>query len=164
MNILERLKYQNPESKENSDRFPIVNLIDHFMFREHKCLTFELLGPSLYDLIKNRKNPGLPRDRVRRLMSSVLDGLVFVRRANIIHCDLKPENVLLINSDGTDDTLLDKVKIIDFGSSCLVDKQCYPYIQSRFYRAPEVILRLNYGQPIDMWSFGCLVFEMIRGE
>ncbi len=136
------------------------------MFQEHMCLTFELLGYSLYDLIKDKKDQGLPRDRVRRLMASVLDGLVYVRNANIIHCDLKPENVLLVSqsADGGPDDVRDLVKIIDFGSSCFTGKQCYPYIQSRFYRAPEVIMRLDYGQPIDIWSFGCLVFEMIRGK
>ncbi|VDK34564.1 unnamed protein product [Taenia asiatica] len=164
--ILELLQKLNPDPKGSWDHFPIVRLIEHFMFREHMCLSFELLGCSLYDLIKDKKDQGLPRDRVRRLMASVLSGLSYVWNAGIIHCDLKPENVLLVSraTDGGPETIRDLVKIIDFGSSCFVGKQCYPYIQSRFYRAPEVIMRLEYSQPIDMWSFGCLVFEMIRGE
>nr|CDS33782.1 dual specificity [Hymenolepis microstoma] len=163
--ILETLQRLNPNPKGPSDRFPIVRMIEHFMFRDHMCLTFELLGCSLYDLIKDKKDQGLPRDRVRRLMSSVLDGLTYVWNAGIIHCDLKPENVLLVSraSDGGPDEIRDHVKIIDFGSSCFIGKQCYPYIQSRFYRAPEVIMRSDYNRPIDIWSFGCLVFEMIRG-
>ncbi|VDN97602.1 unnamed protein product [Rodentolepis nana] len=163
--ILETLQRLNPNPKGSSDRFPIVQMIEHFMFRDHMCLSFELLGCSLYDLIKDKKDQGLPRDRVRRLMSSVLDGLTYVWNAGIIHCDLKPENVLLVSraSDGGPDEIRDLVKIIDFGSSCFIGKQCYPYIQSRFYRAPEVIMRSDYNRPIDIWSFGCLVFEMIRG-
>ncbi|KAL5968254.1 Dual specificity tyrosine-phosphorylation-regulated kinase 3 [Taenia solium] len=163
--ILELLQKSNPNPKGSWDHFPIVRLMEHFMFREHMCLSFELLGCSLYDLIKDKKDQGLPRDRVRRLMDSVLSGLSYVWNAGIIHCDLKPENVLLVSRapDGGPETIRDLVKIIDFGSSCFVGKQCYPYIQSRFYRAPEVIMRLEYSQPIDMWSFGCLVFEMIRG-
>ncbi|EUB60631.1 Dual specificity tyrosine-phosphorylation-regulated kinase [Echinococcus granulosus] len=163
--ILELLQKANPNPKGSWDRYPIVRLIEHFMYHEHMCLSFELLGCSLYDLIKDKKDQGLPRDRVRRLMASVLDGLSYVWKAGIIHCDLKPENVLLVSrdADGGPDDIRDYVKIIDFGSSCFVGKQCYPYIQSRFYRAPEVIMRLDYGQPIDMWSFGCLIFEMIRG-
>ena len=46
------------------------------------------------------------------------------------------------------------IKVIDFGSSCYEHQQLYTYIQSRFYRAPEVILGARYGLPIDMWSFG----------
>ncbi|KAL5110794.1 Dual specificity tyrosine-phosphorylation-regulated kinase 3 [Taenia crassiceps] len=163
--ILELLQKSNPNPKGSWDHFPIVKLLEHFMFRDHMCLSFELLGCSLYDLIKDKKDQGLPRDRVRRLMASVLNGLTYVWKAGIIHCDLKPENVLLVSraTDGGPGAIRDLVKIIDFGSSCFVGKQCYPYIQSRFYRAPEVIMRLDYSQPIDMWSFGCLVFEMIRG-
>ncbi|KAL3308456.1 hypothetical protein Ciccas_013013 [Cichlidogyrus casuarinus] len=55
------------------------------------------------------------------------------------------------------------VKLIDFGSSCQMNQQIYPYIQSRFYRAPEVILRAGYEFGIDMWSFGCLIAELIKG-
>ncbi|KAK4471395.1 hypothetical protein MN116_004827 [Schistosoma mekongi] len=57
----------------------------------------------------------------------------------------------------------DYVKLIDFGSSCFQNGQPYPYIQSRFYRAPEILLRLGYDQAIDIWSFGCLVAELING-
>ena len=46
------------------------------------------------------------------------------------------------------------IKVIDFGSSCYEHQQVYTYIQSRFYRAPEVILGARYGLPIDIWSFG----------
>ena len=50
------------------------------------------------------------------------------------------------------------------GSSCYVGKQLFTYIQSRFYRAPEIILGANYGPEIDMWSFGCMVAELYLGK
>ena len=53
--------------------------------------------------------------------------------------------------------------MIDFGSSCLEDERVYTYIQSRFYRSPEVILGLSYGLPIDMWSLGCILAELYSG-
>lgn len=49
------------------------------------------------------------------------------------------------------------IKLIDFGSSCYSDEKMYSYIQSRYYRAPEVILGYEYSFPIDMWSFGCVI-------
>ncbi len=55
------------------------------------------------------------------------------------------------------------IKVIDFGSSCMTDERVYTYIQSRFYRAPEVILGLQYGTAIDMWSFGCILAELYTG-
>lgn len=55
------------------------------------------------------------------------------------------------------------LQVIDFGSSCYENHRVYTYIQSRFYRAPEVILGLRYGLPIDMWSLGCILAELHLG-
>lgn len=55
------------------------------------------------------------------------------------------------------------IKVIDFGSSCYANQRVYTYIQSRFYRSPEVILGLTYGTPIDMWSLGCILAELYTG-
>jgi len=55
------------------------------------------------------------------------------------------------------------IKVIDFGSSCFENEKVYTYIQSRFYRSPEVILGMNYGLPIDMWSLGCILAELFTG-
>ncbi|VDN33159.1 unnamed protein product, partial [Gongylonema pulchrum] len=85
----------------------------------------------------------------------------------IIHCDLKPENVLLCNPKRS------AIKIIDFGSSCQIGHRIYQYIQSRFYRSPEILLGLQYDTAIDMWSLGilllltfqrCILVEMHTGE
>ena len=77
---------------------------------------------------------------------------------DIIHCDLKPENILLRHPKKSG------VKVIDFGSSCRSNKRMYSYIQSRFYRSPEVMLGLPYSVSIDMWSLGCILAEMHTGE
>lgn len=87
----------------------------------------------------------------------LLISLKFLKSNNIIHCDLKPENVLLKYYNKS------MIKIVDFGSSCYQNQRIYTYIQSRFYRAPEVVLGLPYGFEIDMWSVGCIVFELING-
>ena len=58
---------------------------------------------------------------------------------------------------------LGDVQVIDFGSSCFEGKQVYSYIQSRFYRSPEVMLGLRYGTPIDMWSLACIMAELYTG-
>jgi dual specificity tyrosine-phosphorylation-regulated kinase 2/3/4 len=53
--------------------------------------------------------------------------------------------------------------VIDFGSSCFYNERIYTYIQSRFYRAPEIILGIPYTTGIDMWSFGCIMAELYTG-
>ena len=83
--------------------------------------------------------------------------LNFLFRHNIIHCDLKPENILFRQYGKTG------IKVIDFGSSCFKNEKIYSYIQSRFYRAPEILMGLNYGLEIDMWSFGCIIAELYTG-
>jgi len=57
-----------------------------------------------------------------------------------------------------------KLKVVDFGSGCLVDEQVYTYVQSRFYRSPEVILRIPYNEKVDIWSLGCILAELYTGE
>lgn len=67
------------------------------------------------------------------------------------------ENVLLKQRGSS------SIKVIDFGSSCYSHQRVYTYLQSRFYRSPEVILGLPYGTPIDMWSLGCILAELYTG-
>jgi hypothetical protein len=85
-----------------------------------------------------------------------------LREAAIIHCDLKPENILLA-PPGPGGGSLGQLKLIDFGSACFESRTAYSYIQSRFYRSPEVLLGLSYSAAIDMWSFGCVAAELFLG-
>jgi dual specificity tyrosine-phosphorylation-regulated kinase 2/3/4 len=71
---------------------------------------------------------------------------------------LKPENIILC------DDHCKKLKLVDFGSGCKKSEQVYTYVQSRFYRAPEVVLRVPYSCKVDMWSLGCIVAELFTGE
>lgn len=145
--------------EEVLDRVNIVTFKEHFIHKEHQCLVFELLGLSLYDLLKRTRYQGVSLNLVRKFGKQILMTLQFLSLPGIgvVHCDLKPENVLLRNSVSC------LVKCIDFGSSCQVDRQMYQYIQSRFYRSPEVLFCLRYGHPIDMWSLGCILVEMHTG-
>ncbi|KAF7258904.1 hypothetical protein EG68_03941 [Paragonimus skrjabini miyazakii] len=150
--ILQALNEQDKENKHN-----IVRLLDHFIFRRHVCMVFELLDLNLYEILHRNDFRGLSQETVSGFARGILECLELLYRNNIIHCDLKPENILLRRSARC------SIKVIDFGSSCYLDKRIYTYIQSRFYRAPEIILGMEYGTPIDMWSLGCIVAEMITG-
>ena len=150
------LQFLNTRADPN-DHHCIVRLLDFFLHKNHLCLVFELLGMNLYEIIKHNKFKGLSLPLVRVFISQMLVALNVLRKSRIVHCDLKPENILLKNSTGAD------VKLIDFGSACFESKTVYSYIQSRFYRSPEVVIGHPYGMSIDMWSLGCVAAELFLG-
>jgi serine/threonine protein kinase len=82
----------------------------------------------------------------------------FVHSLHLIHSDLKPENILIKSFTKCE------VKVIDFGSSCYETDKLTSYVQSRSYRAPEVILGYHYSTKIDIWSVGCIAFELWTGR
>ncbi|CAG9784685.1 unnamed protein product [Diatraea saccharalis] len=127
-----------------------VRVLDHLRLKDKDHI-------NLYELIKKNKYQGFSLSLIRRFASSLLRCLRLLEAENIIHCDLKPENILL-KARGSS-----SIKVIDFGSSCYTHARVYTYIQSRFYRSPEVILGLQYGTAIDMWSMGCILAELHTG-
>ncbi|ELR54827.1 Dual specificity tyrosine-phosphorylation-regulated kinase 4 [Bos mutus] len=152
LKILEALR-----RKDKDNTYNVVHMKDFFYFRNHLCITFELLGINLYELMKNNSFQGFSLSIVRRFTLSVLKCLQMLYMEKIIHCDLKPENIVLYQKGQV------SVKVIDFGSSCYEHQKVYTYIQSRFYRSPEVILGHPYNMAIDMWSLGCIMAELYTG-
>ncbi|RDI88998.1 Versicolorin B synthase [Venturia inaequalis] len=146
----------NKQMDKNDDHH-LLRLKDTFIHRQHLCLVFELLSVNLYELIKQNQFRGLSTTLVRVFAQQLLTGLALLGKAKLIHCDLKPENILLKNLESP------IIKIIDFGSACDERQTVYTYIQSRFYRSPEVLLGLPYSAAIDMWSLGCIVVELFLG-
>ncbi|KAK8690067.1 hypothetical protein V6N13_088770 [Hibiscus sabdariffa] len=146
-------KKYDPEDKHH-----IVRIYDFFVHQRHLCICFELLDTNLYELIKINHFRGLSLSIVQLFSKQILCGLALLKDAGIIHCDLKPENVLLCTN-----VKPAEIKIIDFGSACMEDRTVYSYIQSRYYRSPEVLLGYQYTTDIDMWSFGCIVAELFLG-
>uniref|UniRef100_A0A8C4RNH7 dual-specificity kinase n=1 Tax=Erpetoichthys calabaricus TaxID=27687 RepID=A0A8C4RNH7_ERPCA len=152
LKILDALRRNDKENAYN-----VIHMKDYFYFRNHLCISFELLGLNLYELIKKNNFQGFSMALIRRFTYAILKCLQLLHREKIIHCDLKPENILLFQKgQGT-------IKVIDFGSSCYEHQRVYTYIQSRFYRSPEVILGHPYGMAIDMWSLGCILAELYSG-
>ena len=153
LNILTYIKEKDPDNNTN-----IVKIKDFVIFRKHVCLVFELLSINLYDLMKNNDFVGLSLELIRRFAIQILNALNFLRKNRIIHSDLKPENILLKSQNKSG------IKIADFGSSCFASEKLYTYIQSRYYRSPEIILGQSYEESIDMWSFGCIMAELHLGN
>ncbi|KAK0397437.1 hypothetical protein QR680_002128 [Steinernema hermaphroditum] len=155
---IQLLEMMNKHDQEN--KYFVVRMKGHFVWRNHLCLVFELLSYNLYDLLRNTNFRGVSLNLTRKFGQQLTTTLLFLSspQLNIIHCDLKPENVLLCNPKRS------AIKVIDFGSSCQVGNRIYQYIQSRFYRSPEILLGISYDTQIDMWSLGCILVEMHTGE
>ncbi|RFU25618.1 hypothetical protein B7463_g10731, partial [Scytalidium lignicola] len=152
VNILQKLREWDPKNKHC-----MVNFVQSFYFRGHLCISTELLDMNLYEFIKSNSFRGFSIKIVRRFTKQLLSSLCLLKQHKVIHCDLKPENILLAHP------MHSEIKVIDFGSSCFEHEKVYTYIQSRFYRSPEVILGMTYGMPIDMWSLGCILAELYTG-
>ena len=136
----------------------IVKMLEHLKFRDRLCVVFELLHINLYEFLEARAFAKLDIQHVRHIAQQMVDALVYLKHMQVVHCDIKPENILLEHPGSFD------VKLIDFGSACFQGKQVYTYIQSRFYRAPEVMLGIDYGHPIDVWSLACVLAELATGK
>lgn len=140
----------------------IVEMRSFFYHREHLIIVTELLRQNLFEfgkfIIDNDEEPYFTMSRLAFVSRQVLIALEFVHRLGLVHSDVKPENILLSSYSRA------QVKLIDFGSSCYLTDRQSSYIQSRSYRAPEVVLGLPYDGRIDIWSLGCVVAEMFTGE
>lgn len=143
---------------DKGEKYNVVHIKDMIKFRNHTCIVFEMLGQSLYDVLKIGGFKGISLRYIKRYTYQVFHALYLLGKLKLIHCDLKPENVLLHKASKS------SVKVIDFGSSCYNTQQVYTYIQSRFYRAPEIVLGMEYNEAIDVWSLGCIMVELYIGK
>lgn len=154
------LKYVNKH--DPGDKYHILRLYDYFYYREHLLIVCELLKANLYEFHKfNRESGGevyFTMPRLQSITIQCLEALQYLHNLGLIHCDLKPENILVKSYSRCE------VKVIDLGSSCFETDHLCSYVQSRSYRAPEVILGLSYDKKIDIWSLGCILAELCTGN
>ncbi|PNX82142.1 ATP binding protein, partial [Trifolium pratense] len=154
------LKYVNKH--DPGDKYHILRLYDYFYYREHLLIVCELLKANLYEFHKfNRESGGevyFTMPRLQSITIQCLEALQYLHGLGLIHCDLKPENILVKSYSRCE------VKVIDLGSSCFETDHLCSYVQSRSYRAPEVILGLSYDKKIDIWSLGCILAELCTGN
>jgi homeodomain interacting protein kinase len=146
--------------QENADEYNLVRAYEVFQHKNHTCLVFEMLEQNLYDFLKQNKFSPLPLKCIRPVVQQVLFALSKLKKLGLIHADLKPENIMLVDPVRQPY----KIKVIDFGSASHVSKAVQStYLQSRYYRAPEILLGLPFCESIDIWSLGCVMAELFLG-
>lgn len=127
-----------------------------------------IYGPDLYQLQKLRERQPFPLPFVWALTAQLVAALEALCTVGIVHADIKPQNVVVQRSDAPIDASA-RVTLVDLGS-CLTREQlgvqstkCGAYIQSRWYRAPEVLLSASISHAADAWSVGCVIAEVALG-
>ncbi|KAJ2573398.1 U4/U6 small nuclear ribonucleoprotein prp4 [Coemansia sp. RSA 1813] len=152
--ILERLAEADPSGKMH-----VVRLLESFVHCGHLCLSFELMSLNLREVVrKYGRDSGLNLQAVRVYAMHLLLALDLLRRSNVTHGDLKPDNCFVSDQRNN-------VKLGDLGSACDVsENEITPYLVSRFYRAPEIMLGMQYNCAIDVWSLGATLFELYTGK
>ena len=128
-----------------------------FFKKRYLYIVTESLGPDLYNgIIRHKRKVSLKE--IQTIIRDVVKSLLFLKKCGIVHCDLKPENILIKN-----ETTLN-IKIIDFGSASFLDGQDYDYLQTRPYRAPEIVFGCDFDFSADIWSLGCIIYEVMSSN
>lgn len=155
-----------------------VQMLEWFDYHGHICILFEMLGRSVFDFMKMNNYQPYPFEHVRAIGHQLTLAVNFLHKNKITHTDLKPENILFVNDaydiEYPNTKLNSKVKqylvvkdptirLIDFGSATFDHEHHSKVVSTRHYRAIEVILELGWSQPCDVWSIGCILFELYTG-
>ncbi|CAL4085455.1 unnamed protein product, partial [Meganyctiphanes norvegica] len=169
INVLEKLAEKDPAGKHLC-----VRMISWFDYHGHVCIAFDMLGLSVFDFLKDNNYRPYSLEAVRHVAYQLCYAVKFLHDNKLTHTDLKPENILFVDSD-YDLTYDPKkkrdirtvkrtdIELIDFGSATFDHEHHSTIVSTRHYRAPEVILELGWAQPCDVWSIGCIMFELYLG-
>lgn len=154
VDILKDLAANDPDDKKH-----VIRLLRSFDHKGHLCMVFENMDMNLREVLKKfGRDVGINLKAVRAYAQQLFLSLSLMRKCQYIHADLKPDNILVNEARSS-------VKLADLGSaSPITENATAPYLVSRFYRAPEVILGIEYDYGIDMWSTGCTLFELYTGK
>ncbi|XP_059202267.1 homeodomain-interacting protein kinase 1-like [Centropristis striata] len=155
MKMLEAVSILDSEKKN------VAQFFEKFEHNGQTCLAFELLDRSLHDLLNDRDCMPLSLTEIRPIAQQLLTAFVALKRIGVVHSDLKPDNIMLVNHPAEPF----RVKLIDFGVSFYTSEKLRGCsIQPLGYRAPEVTLGLPVCEAIDMWGLGCVLVLLYIGN
>lgn len=147
-----------------------IELLHKFEYHGHVCMSFPLYGLSLYDFIRKNHYKGFPPEMVRQIGFQLISSLAWIHAFDLIHTDLKPENILFRHSayhkdrNGVRIPDSSEIVLIDFGSATFEDDHHTAIVSTRHYRAPEIIIGSGWSYECDIWSFGCIMCELLVGD
>lgn len=170
--VLQCLRQNDPLNE-----YQCVQLLETFDFRNHVCIVSDLLDRSVFDFLKDNHFQPFPCRNIWYFAKQLFKSVAFLHGLSLIHTDLKPENVLLV--DASYDVVATSrranarkkrvlrnadIRLIDFGSATFNDEYHSGVVSTRHYRAPEIILGMGWSYPCDAWSLGCILVEFFTGD
>ncbi|KAM3521407.1 hypothetical protein NHJ13051_006251 [Beauveria bassiana] len=181
LRVLQTLRKNDP-----TNRYRCIHPRDSFDYKGHICITMGLLDSSIFDFLKSNSFAPFPNSHIQNMAHQLLTSVAFLHDLKLVHTDLKPENILLHdgayqaftynrNIPSVSTATCRQVKqrrvllkpdicLIDFGSATFEDEYHSSVVSTRHYRAPEVILGLDWSYPCDIWSIGCILVELFTGD
>lgn len=148
-------------ARDPDNRRFCIRLLEHSEYRNHVAFVFEFQQMNLREALRKfGKDVGINIGAVRMYAKQLFVALRLLAELRIVHADIKLDNILCSGD-------LKQVKLCDFGSAFRetdVDNDPTPYLVSRFYRAPEIILGMPYDKAIDTWSVGACLYELFTGH
>ena len=155
VNIMAKLLFNISSYKcvSSTTSLLVTRILKQFNWRTHPIIVMEMYSKNLY----NSKLKDLTYNDGKVIIIDILEALNYLKSQDIVHCDLKPENIFFINNTSYN------VVVGDYGMSQLDTQKSsilYYYIQTRWYRSPEIILHIPYSYSIDMWSVGAIAIEL----
>ncbi|KAH8168802.1 protein kinase domain-containing protein [Sarocladium implicatum] len=157
--ILQKLNDADPDQRKH-----IVRFERSFDYKGHLCMVFENLSLNLREVLRKfGNNVGINLAACRTYAYQTFVALAHMRRCSIIHADLKPDNIL-VNESRAGLKICDLGTAIDRSDAATAHTEITPYLVSRFYRAPEIILGMPYDYAVDMWSVGATLYELYTGK
>ena len=138
----------------------VVKMLEHLKFRGRLCVVFELLHINLYEFLEARAFAKLDIQHVRHIARQMVDALVYLKHMQVVHCDIKPRKHFARTSWLVRcQTHRLRKRVVFRGKN-----QCIRTFRADSTAAPEVMLGIDYGHPIDVWSLACVLAELATGE
>ncbi|ETO32262.1 CDC-like kinase 4 isoform 1, partial [Reticulomyxa filosa] len=168
--VLQKICSNDPHEESHC-----VHLLENGLYKGHPLLIFPLFGRSLYGFLVDNGYKGFTMRDVKTLARQIIKGVAYVHKLDIIITDLKPENIVLENDEAISHTSSNgqlyytpkdcSIRLIDFGSAVFGRNLHHTHlIQTRHYRAPEVVYHMGWSFSADIWSIGCILIELISGK
>uniref|UniRef100_A0A182QBL7 protein kinase C n=1 Tax=Anopheles farauti TaxID=69004 RepID=A0A182QBL7_9DIPT len=145
---------------QNLSHAGVVNLERMFETPERIFVVMEKLKGDMLEMILSHQNGRLNERVTKFLITQILVALKYLHSRNIVHCDLKPENVLL-----SSDNEFPQVKLCDFGFARIIGEKSFrrSVVGTPAYLAPEVLRNKGYNRSLDMWSVGVIIYVSLSG-